>query len=77
MCWGVGGGQGRCGEKGVGVCGEVREMWGSVLGCGGGEKSCEEMCWGAGGGVGCLKMWEKVWGRELGVGRGVGKCVVV
>ena len=52
-------------------------MWGSVLGCGGGEKSCEEMCWSVGGGVGCLKMWEKVWGRELNVGRDVEKCVGV
>ena len=32
---------------------------------------------GCGGGVGCLKLWEKVWGRELSVGRDVGKCVGV
>ena len=32
MCWGVEGGQGRCGEKGVGVCGEVRGDVGKCVG---------------------------------------------
>ena len=66
MCWGVGVGKVRCGErweKCVGVWGEVRgdvgEVWGqvweSVLGCGG---RCGEVCWGVRGGGGMGK-WEE------------------
>ena len=53
----------------------VEEVWGSVLGCGGGEERCRgmEKCRGGGGrGVGkCVGVWGEV---RRDVGKGVGIC---
>ena len=64
MCWGVGGGEERCE-----VWGNLGEVWGSALGCGGGDKSYGERF---GGGMG---MYGGGMGVFRHVGIGVGKCV--
>ena len=79
MCWGVGKWWVRCGEKCVGV-------WGNVFGCGLGVSEVLEKMWGSVWGR-CGKVLGKVWksvgvwgnvgedvGRSVG---GVGKCVGV
>ena len=74
----VRGSVGKCREK----CGEVywdvregsEEVWESVLGCGGGEKECEERCWERCGK--CVGVWGELREdeeRSLGVWESVGE----
>ena len=55
-------------------------MWGSVLGCGGGEGRCGRGIGSVEGGkgdVGCEEIWREVWESVWSDYKGCGKCVGV